>query len=253
MPKTDLAFSRPLMNAAGSLGFAPDLRAEVAWKELGAFITNPISLRPRAATGIPALLEYPGGFLLHTGLPNPGFARLLRRHAQRWERSPLPIIVNLMADRPEETRDMVRALEGRDNIIAVELGFAPLLADDLILLAVERSIGELPVIVCLPSEQLLRLGPRALNTGAAAVSLAAPRGALVREASVASGRLFGPALYPQALEMVRAAALLGLPIIGAGGVFSAQDADEMLAAGALGVQLDAQLWLPRPIEKSPVN
>jgi dihydroorotate dehydrogenase (NAD+) catalytic subunit len=241
------------MNAAGSLGFAPDMRAAVAWKEFGAFVTNPISLRPRAAAGHPALLEYPGGFLLHTGLPNPGFARLMGKYARRWGQAPLPIIVHLMTDRPEEAHRMVRALEGQDNIFAVELGFAPPPTDGLVLQALEGCIGELPVIVCLDHEQLLRLGPRTLKEGAAAVSLAAPRGALVRDGTVVTGRLFGPALFPQSLEIVREAALLGLPIIGAGGVLSSQDSDAMLSAGALGVQLDMQLWLPRPIQKSPVD
>ncbi|HNQ95866.1 MAG TPA: hypothetical protein PKH47_14440, partial [Anaerolineales bacterium] len=72
--KRDLYFSKPLINAAGSLGFAPDLRVlqELGGLEFGAFVTNPISLRPRVPTAQPAVLEYPGGFLLHTGLPNPG-------------------------------------------------------------------------------------------------------------------------------------------------------------------------------------
>jgi dihydroorotate dehydrogenase len=72
--KTELELRKPLMNAAGMLGFAPDMRAAVPWDELGAFVTNPISLRPRTATQAPAVIEYPG-FLLHTGLPNPGLKR----------------------------------------------------------------------------------------------------------------------------------------------------------------------------------
>ena len=49
MSKRDLYFRKPLMNAAGTLGFSPDPRASVAWEDLGAFVTNPISLRPRLA------------------------------------------------------------------------------------------------------------------------------------------------------------------------------------------------------------
>src|SRR5512135_541599 len=122
MPKRDLIFSKPYMNAAGALGFAPDLHAGLGWDAFGAFVTNPISLRPRKAAGSPALLEFPGGFLLHTGLPNPGFHALAKRYARRWQEAPLPVIVNLMADRPEETKQMVQALEGKENILAVELG-----------------------------------------------------------------------------------------------------------------------------------
>ena len=163
MSKRDLIFRKPLMNAAGMLGFAPDFHAPVPWDEFGAFVTNPLSLRPRVAASQPALIEYPGGFLLHTGLPNPGLNATLKKYARRWSDSPLPLIVHLMADRPEETKQMVQILESVDNVMAVELGFAPLLADDILLLTLEMSVGELPLIFCLPSEQVLSLGPRLID------------------------------------------------------------------------------------------
>jgi dihydroorotate dehydrogenase len=244
MPKRDLTFAKPFMNAAGMLGFAPDARGPVPLADFGAFVTNPISLRPRKTAAAPGLLEYPGGFLLHTRLPNPGFHAALKAFARRWQDSPLPIIVHLMADRPEETRQMIQSLEGQENMLAVELGFAPLLSADILMLAVEMCRGELPLIVSLPAEQLLDLGARLLQTGAAALSLAAPRGLLDREGDLVAGRLFGPSLFPRSLEIVRSAARLGFPVIGGGGVRSVQDGQSMLAAGALAVQLDYALWLP---------
>ncbi len=244
MPKRDLIFRKPLMNAAGTLGFAPDLHVDLVWDDFGAFVTNPISLRPRKAAGSPAVIEFPGGFLLHSGLPNPGFRSAVRRCGRRWQEAPLTVIVHLMADRPEETRQMVQALEGVENILAVEMGFAPLLAPDLIALAVEMCRGELPLIVSLPAEQILSLGPRLIDLGAAALSLSAPRGALPRHGELITGRLFGPAIYPKSLEVIRSAARLSLPVIGAGGVCSASDAEAMLAAGAIAVQVDSALWLP---------
>jgi len=252
MFKQDLIFRKPIMNAAGMLGFSPDFRAPVRWDDFGAFITNPLSLRPRRATNEPAAIEYPGGFLLHSGLPNPGLNTAINKHARRWADSPLPIIVNLMADRPEETMQMVKTLEEIENVAAVELCFAPLLADDIILLAIEMSLGELPLIVSLAAEQVLRLGPQALQTGAAALSIAAPRGTLPFKANpspvlaeeLISGRLFGPALFPQSLELVLSAARLDLPIIGAGGVYTMENVEAMITAGALWVQMDAGLWLP---------
>ncbi len=257
MFKQDLIFRKPLMNAAGTLGFSPDLRAPLPWDDLGAFVTNPLSLRHRKATDSPSSIEYPGGFLLHTGLPNPGLMTAINKHARRWADSPIPVIVNLMADRPEETKQMVESLEGRENVAAIELGFAPLLADDIILLAIEMSMGELPLIVSLGAEQVLSLGPRAMETGAAAISIATARGMLplshdtTSEGNIRliSGRLFGPAQFPRSLEVVHSAARLGLPIYGAGGVYSKENAEAMLAAGALGVQMDAGLWLPQDIKK----
>ena len=247
MFKRDLSFRTPLMNAAGTLGFAPEPRAPVDWDELGTFVTNPVSMRPRAPVANPESLAYPGGFLLHTGLPNPGFPAVLKKFAPRWAVSKLPVIVSLMADRPEETSRMVQRLEGLENVAAIELGFAPLLADEIILMAVEMALGELPLIVSLPWEQVLGLGPRAMQAGAIAISLSAPRGTLPLAdgpsgARLISGRLYGPGLFAQALDLVQNAARLGLPVIGAGGVYSRENAGAMLAAGAMAVQLDSTLW-----------
>src|SRR5512140_1636829 len=253
MPKRDLYFRKPLMNSAGTLGFTPDTRLPAPWEEMGAFVTNPLSLRGRKAAANPGLLEFPGGFLLHSGLPNPGLPAALRQFRRRWQETALPVIVHLMADRPEQTRQMVQALERCDNILAVELGFAPLLAPDILALAVEMCSGELPLIVSLPAERILDLGGRLLGLGAAALSLGAPRGALPRDGELVTGRMLGPALYPKALEVVSSAARLGLPIIGGGGVSSQADADVMLGAGALAVQIDWPFWLPQAQSTSAVS
>ena len=243
--KRDLYFSKPLMNASGSLGFTPDTRTGVSLEPFGAFVTNPFSLRPRLPAAKPELIEYPGGFLLHTGLPNPGMNAGLKKYSAKWSRADLPIIVHLMADRPEETQRMVRMLESQENVMAAELGFAPLLADDIILLTLDMCVGELPLIFSLPIEQVLSLGPRLMQAGAQAISISAPRGALATDStSLITGRLYGPSLFPQTLETVSNAAKLGLPIIGSGGIWSKENADAMLSAGALAVQVDAALWNP---------
>jgi len=242
------------MNAAGSLGFVPDIRVlqELGGLELGAFVTNPISLRSRLPAAKPEVIEYPGGFLLHTGLPNPGLSAGLKKYSAKWSRSDIPIIVHLMADRPEETQQMVRKLESQENVMAVELGFAPLLANDIILLTLEMCLGELPLIFSLPVEQVLSLGPRLVQEGAQAISISAPRGTLFTDHLV-SGRLFGPSLFPQSLDIVQSAAKLGIPIIGAGGVWSKENADAMLSVGALAVQVDAALWNPASIFSAPTT
>jgi dihydroorotate dehydrogenase (NAD+) catalytic subunit len=248
--KRDLYFSKPIMNAAGSLGFTPDPRAGIDLASFGAFVTNPLSLRPRKPAAKPELIEYPGGFLFHSGLPNPGFNAGLKKYSAKWSRSDLPIIVHLMADRPEETQKMVRSLETQENVMAVELGFAPLLANDIILLTLEMCLGELPLIFSLPVEQVLSLGPRLIQEGAQAISISTPRGALpltpapspYGRGELITGRLYGPSLFPRTLEIVYSAAKLGLPVIGAGGVWSKENASAMLSAGVLAVQVDAALW-----------
>jgi len=246
--KRDLYFSKPIMNAAGSLGFAPDPRAGINFdaRAFGAFITNPISLRRRLPTSQPALIEFPGGFLLHSGLPNPGLPAVIKKHGARWNHADLPIIVHLMADRPEETMHMVQMLESIENVMAVELGFAPLLADDIILLNLEMCVGEMPLIFSLPPEQVLSLGPGLIQAGAAAISISSPRGILAdNHNELISGRLYGQSLFPRALDIVHSAGRIGLPIIGAGGVWTEKNAADMLSAGAMAVEMDASLWVPK--------
>ncbi|MBI3172197.1 MAG: hypothetical protein HYZ25_00650 [Chloroflexi bacterium] len=246
MSKRDLYFRKPLMNAAGTLGFSPDPRTPVAWEDLGAFVTHPISLRPRLPAARPAVVEYPGGFLLHTGLPNPGLPAVIKKESARWARANLPVIVHLMADRPEETAKMVQMLERQENVMGVELGFAPLLSRDTLYVALEMCRGELPLIVSLTADQVTRIGARVMQAGAAAISLSAPRGALdAGDGSLTMGRLYGPSLFPQTLELVHTAARMGLPIIGAGGIWKRDQAEAMIQAGALAVQVDASLWLPQ--------
>jgi len=231
------------------LGFAPDFRVleELgSLNKLGAFVTNPISLRARMPTASPAVIEFSGGFLLHTGLPNPGFQNVIKKYSAKWNRSELPIIVHLMADRPEETQQMVRQLENVENVMAVQLGFAPLLADDIILLTLEMCLGELPLIFALPHEQILSLGPKLIQEGASAISISSPRGAIYDEnKNIITGRMYGQSLFPRSLDIVRSAGMIGLPIIGAGGVWTDADVESMLGAGAMAVETDTQLWVPK--------
>ena len=158
---------------------------------------------------------------------------------------------------------MVRMLETQENVMAAELGFAPLLASDILLLTLEMCRGELPLIFSLPVEQVLSLGPRLIQDGAQAISLSAPRGALplphfdeLRAAPnstpLITGRLYGPSLFPLTLEAVYSAAKIGLPIIGAGGVWTKENAEAMISAGAMAVQVDAALWTPSSIFSAPV-
>lgn len=244
--KRDLYFSKPLINAAGSLGFAPDARNGIPLNSFGAFVTNPLSLRPRLPTSHPTLVEFPGGFLMHTGLPNPGFHAALKKYSAKWNRADLPIIVHLMADRPEETQRMVRELENVENVMAVQLGFAPLLADDIILLNLEMCLGEVPLIFALPHEQLLTLGRQLIDGGASAISIASPRGAMYdKNRNLITGRIYGQSLFPRSLDLVRSAVMSGIPIIGSGGVWTDADVESMLMAGAIAVETDAQLWVPK--------
>lgn len=252
MLKYDLALSQPLMNAAGALGFYPDRRALPALEAFGAFVTNPISLNARTPARGPRFLPFAGGFLLHSGLPNPGLRAALRRFAPRWARSPVPVIAHLLASEPGELAEMARRLERAEGVIAVEVGLPPgATLETALAFGRAAAAGELAVLLRLPLELAHELGgaageglaARLDEAGVAAVSLGPPRGALAHpSAGRVHGRLYGPALFPQALAAVEALASAGLRVIGAGGVYSRADVQALLDAGAFAVQLDSVIW-----------
>ena len=241
--KYDLQINPPLMNAAGCLGFAPDPRGAVDLSGLGAFITNPISLKPRTPAHGRRYFEFPGGFLLHTGYPNPGLKKAIKLYANRWARSPRPVLVHLLAQDVDETAHMVQRLEGVDGVMGVEIGLPPDIDTGSASLMIEAGLGELPVIARLPFERAAELANSLLGLDIAGVSLGPPRGMVYGgSGEYIRGRLYGPAIFPQALAKVQALQQYGLPVVGAGGVFKAEDVEGMLESGAMAVQLDAALW-----------
>ncbi len=244
MSKYDLFFEPPLMNAAGTLGFAPDTHGPVDLDRLGAFVTNPISLQPRSAAAGRRYLPHAGGFLLHTGHPNAGLKTVLHQNAARWARSPIPVIVHLLCQEADEVRRMMAYLEGVEGVMGVELGLPPQADPALILALAQAAQGELPVIACLPLERALDLAPALTEADAVtAISLATPRGALpLPEGGSLSGRLYGPAVFPLALSVTQALHHSALPLIAAGGVYQKTHMEALFEAGAMAVQIDTVLW-----------
>lgn len=237
-----------MMNVAGSLGFAPDMHQEAGLKRLGAFVTNPISLHRRTPAQGRRYLEFPGGFLLHSGYPNPGLNAAIRRYGRRWAAASLPVLVHLLPSHPRQLAHMLARLEGLDGIWGVEIGLPPESNAPDALAYAQASVGELPIILRLPFEgaaelaQALAASPLAEEL--AAVSLAPPRGSLPdpQDGALVSGRLYGPAIFPQALAAVHAMASNGLPVIASGGIYLEAHVQAMRQAGAFAVQLDAVLW-----------
>lgn len=243
--KYDLVFDPPLMNAAGSLGFTLPSSKEFDLTRLGAFITNPVSLGPRRPASDSCCLSHPGGFLLHTGHPNPGLKRVVRRYRERWKRAPLPVLVHLLAQDAPEAAQMAARLEPLAGVIAgLELGLPPWVDAAQAIAMIQAVSGEMPVIVRLPHERAPELV--AAIVGAvkpAAFSLGAPRGSSVAPGGeLIHGRLYGPGLFPQALESLLKVKEAGLPVIAAGGVYTPSQIDTLLSMGAMAVQLDTVLW-----------
>lgn len=240
VPRLELA--GPYMNAAGSLGFVPKA-AQPAWPPLAAFVTNPISLQPRRTSQGTRLLTFPGGVLLHTGWPNPGLRRAVQQHAAAWARASQSIILNLLIDEPASLAQVMPHLEALDNLAGLELSIAADASAQLAGELVRAAQSKWPLIAQLSLARAEELATACLAAGASAISLGPLRGSLPdARGRLVSGRLYGPALYPQALAVTQALQRAGAPVIAAGGVETAQQAEAFLAAGALAVQVDVALW-----------
>ena len=82
--KTSLIVSTPVMPAAGTVGFGDRYRSLIDFDKLGAIVTNPATIAPwRPAAGT-RVISLDAGVLIHTGLPNPGLAKVISRNRRAW-------------------------------------------------------------------------------------------------------------------------------------------------------------------------
>lgn len=239
----NLKFDLPYVNASGILGYSPHIKQSQLLGNLGAFITNPISYNPRKVAANRAFIKFQGGFLLHTGYPNLGFFKTVKKYKDQWEKASIPIIVHLLPEETTSLLEMVQVLETIENIAAIELSFPRNLAISQINRLVKAATGELPLILSLDHEQALII--EALDEGINdfIARLAEPYGVLpLDDGSLIQGRIYGPAVFPAALSGVQRLSGLGLRVIGGGGVYTQQQAEAMFNAGAEVVSFDTLLW-----------
>lgn len=242
--KRELVIDPPLMNAAGFLGFSNEANSLVDVSRLGAFVTHPISLASRAPALGPRIIPFPGGFLLHTGWPNPGLTAVVRRHHRHWASLARPVILHLLAATPAEVARVIGRIESVEEIAGIELGLgqadAPLVAD--LVAAAARS--QLPILAHVPLTAGLELALAAQQAGAAGLVLGPARGGLSDPTgAIVHGRLYGPAIFPLALHATeRLARQMEIPVLSSGGVYAWSQAQALLGAGAAGVQFDGVLW-----------
>lgn len=235
------------MNAAGMLGYAPDLRRYPQIAQLGCFITNPVSRLPRSEAESRTATRFAGGALVHSGLPNPGLPAVIRQHARSWRQSPLPVLLHLMVEHVTGLSECLRLLDGVEGLTGLELSFHPGITTDEILACARLSTREWPVVIELDIHQPDQTLAGLVSCDVAAVCSAPVRGVMPDGSTgdgqtLAGGRVYGPGVFPQSMYWLRSARCYGLPVIAAGGIFSLREAELCIQAGAIAVKLDTVLW-----------
>ena len=254
-----LSLRNPVMTASGTFGYAREFAQLVNLHRLGAVVVKGISLRPRPGNPPPRVVETACGMLNAIGLENVGLQGFLAGKMEFLRGINSRIIVNILGDSVEEYGLLAEKLTGVGGIDALEVniscpnvkkggvafGTDPVMAAEVTRTVCART--DLPVIVKLsPNVTDIAVMARAVEDGGAdAVSLINTLIGMAvdinrrrpRLANIIGG-LSGPAIKPVALRMVwQTARAVSIPVIGIGGIATAEDALEFLIAGASAIQV----------------
>lgn len=239
-----LRLRSPVLAASGCFGYGVEYAHSIGRMRAGAIVTRSTSLAPRRQRQ-PRLLETPAGLLISGGWHNPGIEFVLAKYAPVWAGWDTPVILSLVGAIAEDYATLAGALEGVEGVAGVELNLAELPEQAARITAAARAATQLPILAKLPQHATTeRLCAEVAAAGADALTLfAPPRAALAdMSGSLVAGWLAGPAVRPLALAgIAELAAKVGVPLVACGGVASAEDARQMLAAGAVAVQVGSAL------------
>jgi dihydroorotate dehydrogenase (NAD+) catalytic subunit len=246
------------MPASGTFGFGDVYHDLINIEKLGAIVTNPVTYTPWSPAKGTRVIPLDAGVLVHTGLPNPGLSKIIKQYQHVWAKSPVPIIVHLVATTPEQVAKGVQQLDAVEAVAGVELG----LHDDASFEEVEQLMQaavshiEKPLLVRIPSYNTHEFAYTVAEHGADAIVIAAPPRGTARDphsGQLISGRIYAPTIKPMILRLVgqlRQQIPAEIPIIGSGGIHSLEDARDYLEAGAVAVQVDTAIWVqPRILER----
>lgn len=243
-------FQNPILLAAGTAGFGRELDEVIDLDLLGGIVTKAVTPEPRQ--GHPALrvAEFRGGMLNAVGLANPGVEAVAEHElpwlAQRLQRA--RIIVNVAGATIDDYIRVIERLTPLDAITAFEInascpntnagglefGAEPVALAELVRACRRASTRPLTIKLSPVLPDIPAMARVARAEGAEAVTLVNTMpGLLERRLGNGSGGLSGPALLPiGVLATRRVRERGGMPVIGVGGVRTAADAREYLAAGA---------------------
>ncbi len=257
--KRGLLLANPVMTASGTFGYGTEYSQAFDIQRLGAIVCKGTTLEPREGNPQPRLFETASGLLNSIGWQNIGVKALVEEKAPVWADWRVPVIVNIGGDTVDDYArlagelDSVRGISGIEVNIScpnVKVGGAAFGVDPdsaAGVTAAVRAATSLPVIVKLTpnTSDIAGVASAVAEAGADAVSLINTlKGTAidVNKRSPAIGNvicgLSGPAIKPVALAMVyEVAGAVDVPVIGCGGIASAEDALEFIMAGASAVQV----------------
>ena len=264
-----LRLRNPIFASSGTFGYGLEFAGHVDFGELGGFVTKGLSVEPIAGNPAPRLTETASGMLNSIGLQNVGIKAFIADKLPNLRELDTTIFANVFGYTAEEYPAVIEQLEDTDGLAGYEInvscpntkcgglqfGADPRLLAEVTSLA-KKAAKRRPLMVKLSPNvtDIAAMASAAEEAGADAISLVNTLKALAIDAKTRKPRvaggfagLSGPAIKPVALRMVyEASQAVRIPVMGLGGIATAEDVAEFLIAGASAVQVGtASFWDPK--------
>jgi dihydroorotate dehydrogenase (NAD+) catalytic subunit len=263
-----IEMKNPVMAASGTFGYGVEFEDVVTLDRLGGFVTKGLSRQPMPGNPPPRLFETAAGMLNAIGLQNVGVRTFLDEKLPVLRKiKDIVFLCNVFGDTREDYEEVTRVLNDGEGIAGYELnvscpntacggiafGTDPGMLFDVV--NAVKKIANRPVVVKLSPNvtSIPQMARVAEEAGADAISLVNTFVGMAIDAETRKPRisnvtagLSGPAIKPIALRMVwEAARTVKIPVIGIGGISTAEDIIEFMLAGASAIEVGTvNYWDP---------
>jgi dihydroorotate dehydrogenase (NAD+) catalytic subunit len=252
-----IQMKNPVTTASGTFGYGSEYAPYIDLNRLGAIVVKGITLQPRAGNPTPRLAETPAGILNSIGLQNPGVEVFIEELLPRLAGYDLPVIVNIAGETVQDYGRLAARLDRAPGVAGVEVNIScPNVKQGWMLFGSDPDMaGEVTGIVKANTGKpvIVKLSPNVTSIVAVAEKVAAAGADALSMINTLLGMsidvkkrrpvlgnvvggLSGPAVKPVAVRTVwQVYREVKLPIIGMGGIMTAEDALEFILAGAAAV------------------
>lgn len=273
-----LELKNPIMPASGCFGFGREFSQMYDLSQLGAIMIKATTFEPRFGNPTPRVAETSAGMLNAIGLQNPGLEKVVNEELVWLEQYDVPIIANVAGSQEEDYVAVAKRISESPNVHALELniscpnvktggiafGTIPEIAKNLTKKV--KEVSEVPVYVKLSPNvtNIVEMAKAVEDGGADGLTMINTLVGMRIDLKTGNpilanrtGGLSGPAIKPVALRMIyEVSQQVSLPIIGMGGIESAEDVIEYFYAGASAVAVGTANFVdpfvcPKIIDRLP--
>ena len=254
-----LELKNPVMTASGTFGYGPEFADFIPLDGLGGIIVKGTTLHPRQGNDYPRMVETASGMLNCVGLQNKGVDYFCEHIYPEIKDIDTNIIVNVSGSSPDDYAECAARVDALEKVPAIELNIScPNVKQGGMAFGVTCE-GAASVVKAVRARyhktMIVKLSPNVTNIadiaraveaeGADSVSLINTLMGMAIDIekrrprlSIDTGGLSGPAVKPVALRMVwQVAKAVTIPVVGLGGIMTAEDAIEFLMAGATAIEI----------------